>query len=110
MARAKPKTIEQLAGDGQWAQVSAILSEIAGSEVAAYPTTELVGITEAAEIRGTTRPTVAMWVQRRATNGFPDPVIHKSTGALFYAPEVAAWTGPPGRWPARPASGDESAA
>lgn len=110
MARAKPKTLEQLAQAGLWAEVSARLSEIAGGEVAAYPTSELVGITEAAEIRGTTRPAVAMWVQRRRTNGFPDPVIHKSTGALFWAPLVKAWTGPPGRWAARPAAGDESAA
>ncbi len=98
MARTKPPTLEQLARVGSWDQVSALLSEIAGTEIAAYPTEELLGITEVAELRGTTRPTVAMWAARRTTNGFPAPVVRKSIGSLFWAPQVEAWTGPPGRW------------
>lgn len=103
VARRKPPTLEQLAMQGRWDEVSAQLSEVTGTEVAAYPVAELVGITEAAVLLESTRPTVAMWAKRRLTNGFPAPVIHKSIGSLFWRPEVQAWTGPPGRWNRQPA-------
>lgn len=51
---------------------------------------------------GIPRQVISNWAARRATTGFPRALpLALERGLLWDLREVAAWDGPPGRWPGR---------
>src|SRR4051812_37026185 len=51
--------------------------------------TMLVGLTEIAQRAGVQKPVVSMWHTRH--DGFPEPIAHLRTGAIWWWPDVQVW-------------------
>lgn len=52
---------------------------------------DLGGVTEIKNEFGVGRNNVAMWAARRASNGFPEPVMVLAMGSLYDMDEVREW-------------------
>ncbi len=52
---------------------------------------DLVGLKELAGILHVPYETIGGWDNRRATTGFPDPILHLSMGRLWNTKDVVTW-------------------
>jgi len=51
----------------------------------------LGGKYEIATLLGVSMTTVKGWIERRATIGFPDPIVKLTVGDIYYLPSVQDW-------------------